>query len=863
MTIQFLVRRFEQVHYAAEPGKERKAALRKALEVLTVKRNQAIDPVILTQLREHISLLKEDKRLQKLERLIHSHFLKIDPARYQADESYWPHFKECALKLGLTKTSELDSLNIYVSSLYKHLDPVQILLLFKKIRVLHLKHLRNLFKLAASSENKVLFALLEGKQQFFSSNILTISARLENLEPEKRTLFIEAFKQTIVTEPFQPDLELFFDCIDTLSIDACKRIFSSPSPELSLGSWIVLCKLPEESIITIKAWMDSYEIFRERPICEELLTVVQKHPEGALLKKLKLLLSHFPPPSSFSFTMLLAHLIDQDISYPLFKTIDKNLRKRLQNVSLTINQQATCIGRLAPLSDPALKTAFLYLRLLKSTFDPIKRVIASSYLVRKPSDLSIQILNGLIEARFNTLTMRDFYFLSLLSEHTLKKMVKTDNPFIKNPFLLKFLLPKCTIPDPFEDLKSRERLHRALSKQLQNAKLPPLIKLSLAFWVTVNTTQLELQKDDPLIDTAYATLAVLVGGCPWKNSEKIFSEILEARKESCAFSPPVFTLNGSTAAFNLTVLQERSQGLKIDKSALSPEITKAAWDHLIANLKKKVEAFPELKNEVAMITGFSWNYLYTVAFDDRDFFNSVYAIENNPVPISAALWNAILKSRLQLSKRAVRNAFSERELALLKLAASLCACPDGKLESLPQLYHQLESKFKFSRTLILGDRQEMQGEEWLQNEMESFFNRFCNGDNQIMQHLIGYRQVEQGAHQAIYLKNRISHLIGLSHDPHQDPNTHLVYDELIEKTQEELLEVFFSYATPQALIAHLMQAATQPLGNKNLKGWVAASRLGVGFPDEDFEFDGQDNIVGVKEKFFFDLLIKKGILTLV
>lgn len=84
-----------------------------------------------------------------------------------------------------------------------------------------------------------------------------------------------------------------------------------------------------------------------------------------------------------------------------------------------------------------------------------------------------------------------------------------------------------------------------------------------------------------------------------------------------------------------------------------------------------------------------------------------------------------------------------------------------------------------------------------------------SGDNALMKELTGEENIEQGAHQSIYLKNLIGPLLGISARVSFDQNTTTLYEALIEKSREEVLEIFFKHFTPETMANELSRDLNQ------------------------------------------------------
>ncbi len=99
-----------------------------------------------------------------------------------------------------------------------------------------------------------------------------------------------------------------------------------------------------------------------------------------------------------------------------------------------------------------------------------------------------------------------------------------------------------------------------------------------------------------------------------------------------------------------------------------------------------------------------------------------------------------------------------------------------------------------------------------------------------MQDLTGSPEIQQGAHQAIYLKNLIGGLVGVSQSVTFDRHTGTLYDQLLVKGRDEVLELLLTkYVTPESYVKEIVRVVNAlPEENKQL----LKSFLGNEFWDE-------------------------------
>jgi len=98
---------------------------------------------------------------------------------------------------------------------------------------------------------------------------------------------------------------------------------------------------------------------------------------------------------------------------------------------------------------------------------------------------------------------------------------------------------------------------------------------------------------------------------------------------------------------------------------------------------------------------------------------------------------------------------------------------------------------------------------WAADTIKRLINAQFSGTDALMQKLTGVDDVEQGAHQGIYLGNLIGHLVGKSSEVEFDRNTSQLYDELLEKSRDEVLEIFFDFVTPETFVNEVLRVVNE------------------------------------------------------
>jgi len=92
-----------------------------------------------------------------------------------------------------------------------------------------------------------------------------------------------------------------------------------------------------------------------------------------------------------------------------------------------------------------------------------------------------------------------------------------------------------------------------------------------------------------------------------------------------------------------------------------------------------------------------------------------------------------------------------------------------------------------------------------------------SGANELMKELTGTSNFSQGVHQAIYLKNLIGALVGITNEITFDRYTGTLNDNLLNRDRDEVLKIFFKYITPKSFVSALERVVNeQPEENRKL-----------------------------------------------
>ncbi|NGX60424.1 MAG: hypothetical protein KR126chlam3_01597 [Chlamydiae bacterium] len=178
--------------------------------------------------------------------------------------------------------------------------------------------------------------------------------------------------------------------------------------------------------------------------------------------------------------------------------------------------------------------------------------------------------------------------------------------------------------------------------------------------------------------------------------------------------------------------------------------------------------------------------------------------EGDPVDITRACFFAVINYIQSLSNELTgEGLLTPQEEALIQMGALITHCGTGKNEGIFRYYHSLlPDEWKLSFVKPTGLPEEQRVKEVVQKVVEKeLASQFSDAFIQDLIDLKG--PVAQSPHQITYVKNLIGPIVGLPHRLSFDPNTHLLYDELIAKTREEVLAAFYKRFTADGLVKAL------------------------------------------------------------
>ena len=434
----------------------------------------------------------------------------------------------------------------------------------------------------------------------------------------------------------------------------------------------------------------------------------------------------------------------------------------------------------------------------------------------------------------------------------------------QNDIMIFYLLPHelrteerlSSVRSFFEDPAYKTAITTSLEHELSNERTSVSLLMKLAEFATGLQDKLGLHDEHPVIQQAIEIRSCneVVGE---KNPFSLYKKLQTLAKESATFQSPSFEISGGKTSFRLDQLQASGKAFKVTREELPKDATQEAWLSLVNTLKQKVESNPAAKKLLEEEYDTSWEELWNGSLSDP-YLSGILTLSSEKVPVVEAQFRAIVHHLFAKDKTVKPGEiFSEQEDVLIKQGMSIQHCSGGKKEGIAFTYKLLDPVYQYHAKGLEGKSpEEIQAKEFLSSVLQQALSDQFSGTNALMQELVGIQNINQGSHQAIYLKNLIGPLVGLHHEVAFDRYSGVLYDSLIAKSREEVLQVFFRHFTPQVLLNELMRVVNNDFRtNYNIVRHIVSDLEGWDYDEETF------NPIKLNERGALQLLQTAGFLT--
>jgi hypothetical protein len=175
----------------------------------------------------------------------------------------------------------------------------------------------------------------------------------------------------------------------------------------------------------------------------------------------------------------------------------------------------------------------------------------------------------------------------------------------------------------------------------------------------------------------------------------------------------------------------------------------------------------------------------------------------DPISVTHMYLHIILKEIAQEDDIRVEGRLSNRENRLLKFGSMVKECQTGQADAIEQYYIYCVDK----KALESG---QVKIEAIVDGAVQMALKKTLTNDA-LLKEVTNQDQVQQQAHQTLYLQNRYHKQIGLHHALRFDRNTSTLYDSLIQKDPKEVLKIIRKHLHVQEEVkAHLDRALVTP-----------------------------------------------------
>jgi len=288
-------------------------------------------------------------------------------------------------------------------------------------------------------------------------------------------------------------------------------------------------------------------------------------------------------------------------------------------------------------------------------------------------------------------------------------------------------------------------------------------------------------------------------------------------------------------SFNFPQIIEFKRSLIIN---IPSDLSMATWEEICSDLVTFVndnsllkERVPDLvspkviekKREIdgkivtiVKIKKISWDYIQRI-LASREIANWL-ALGGNPTPFQAEFFSC-LHYVCSLSNERKESEFSERDIAVVRLAASMHECETGKQNGLKGYYKFIPDQFKIVMNSSLNTVIDS-GKKSLFEFYQEFVEKQID-DKEFLQLATDFNEIYEPLHQIKQIKNMVAPVVGLVHEIEFDKHANVVSEFLI-KDYSVLVNTFIQRISPPKFVDYVIAKINFLISEKN---WRQFSRL--------------------------------------
>ena len=361
------------------------------------------------------------------------------------------------------------------------------------------------------------------------------------------------------------------------------------------------------------------------------------------------------------------------------------------------------------------------------------------------------------------------------------------------------------------DLSQKEPLHAFLRKELQTTRNGSWA-YELSGTLMGFPMQFHLQETDSLYGEAEEIALLTQNLNSPTNPYTLYRNLTNFSRKEPAFSLTLHSELTPMGLWRLNAHQIASVHLDpIRRSALPQDVNRATYEALWNDLNLRITNLDPTEKKatrrhIREMTNARFSYLREDSLSN-EYLRSLFELpekQEDPVSVETAYFFAILKKILDTSNEREEDALlSPQEEMLVKVACGIQNCPTGRAEGISSTYLMLiplESQYQNCQAVGLSSQVKAWQFIWL-TAHKLILEKLSN-PGPLMEAFSGEKDPRQIAHYALFLKNAIGFYLGISQTVEFDRYSGVLPMELVRKTPEELLRIFYQYAsTPEFTIA--------------------------------------------------------------
>ncbi len=354
-----------------------------------------------------------------------------------------------------------------------------------------------------------------------------------------------------------------------------------------------------------------------------------------------------------------------------------------------------------------------------------------------------------------------------------------------------------------------ENVHRFLFKELNETRDGKRAR-HLSQGITSHLTQLHVPLPGSLEQKAYEILSASDPNKP-QNPYTVYATLKSREKQPRpAVKPAAAGLTSEYYSLDPAKIAEQKP-VTIKRSDLPPvnrEMLEGMWT-AIANRLHILNAADRTQVEryIEDSTGMSFTHIKNDLMGDHYIFGLFQIPEDPQAPHvdTAYLYAIIQYARSLPNQLEPGQLLSPQEEYLTRVFASIQGCPAGRSGGIVAAYNCLPLEWRYANQAEASFRSHRDAQAFLLKTLANSIGTILENPGPLMQAWAGDRSPAQLSHYSTYIKNNIARFIGIAHNIEFDLYTGILPSSLVDKSLQELLQIFYQHYTAKDLSIALQQ----------------------------------------------------------